>query len=424
MKILYQKRRQSEQGFALLMTLGVVVILGITIGSYLLLVSQEEKTVVRSERWNTALTMAEAGVEEALAQMNASPKNFSANGWVVSSGTNYAPNSSVPNRTLTVGSYTVKIAAATIPTIYSTGYASVPGTSQQVSRSVKVTAQTEPLFSVGLGSVNSINMNGNGVSSDSWNSHSTNQSNNGLYNGYVGTNGSVASEQGLVNIGNHTIDGNLYLGPNASYGGSGTVSGTIYTDYNVQFPPPVLPTSDTNGNSISWLPATVSGGTNTFTTGGYYFVNNSNPIYVKPGVNVTLHVQTQSFNPSTVTIGGGTTNSATLVIYHDPTSPGGSMTLGGNSTGGAIGNRPQNFLYFGLPNVASITLSGTSDFVGAIYAPTASLTLNGGGHGNNLMGSAIVSQVTLNGHYDFHYDESLATYGPPRGFIPITWQEL
>ncbi|HKW29366.1 MAG TPA: collagen-binding domain-containing protein, partial [Verrucomicrobiae bacterium] len=118
------------------------------------------------------------------------------------------------------------------------------------------------------------------------------------------------------------------------------------------------------------------------------------------------------------------TNSATLVIYHDPTSPGGSMTLGGNSSGGAIGNRPQNFLYFGLPNVASITLSGTSDFVGAIYAPTASLTLNGGGHGNNLMGSAIVNQVTLNGHYDFHYDESLANYGPPRGFIPITWQEL
>lgn len=81
MRILCQKRRQHQQGFALLMTLGVGVVLGITIGSYLLLISQEEKTVVRSERWNAALTMAEAGVDEALAQMNASPQDFAANGW-------------------------------------------------------------------------------------------------------------------------------------------------------------------------------------------------------------------------------------------------------------------------------------------------------------------------------------------------------
>jgi hypothetical protein len=30
----------------------------------------------------------------------------------------------------------------------------------------------------------------------------------------------------------------------------------------------------------------------------------------------------------------------------------------------------------------------------------------------------------LNGHYDFHYDESLATNGPTRGFIATSWQEL
>ncbi|HWY29655.1 MAG TPA: collagen-binding domain-containing protein, partial [Candidatus Acidoferrum sp.] len=91
---------------------------------------------------------------------------------------------------------------------------------------------------------------------------------------------------------------------------------------------------------------------------------------------------------------------------------------------GAVNNRPDNFYYFGLPGVNSITLGGNSVFVGAIYAPNASLTLNGGGGNNGLDGAAIVASVTLNGHYDFHYDTSLATNQFSRGVIPISWQEL
>jgi len=78
----------------------------------------------------------------------------------------------------------------------------------------------------------------------------------------------------------------------------------------------------------------------------------------------------------------------------------------------------------GLPAVTGITLSGTSSFVGAIYSPEASLTLNGGGNANNLIGSAVVNTVTLNGHYDFHYDTALATNGWNRGFVINQWQEL
>ena len=104
----------------------------------------------------------------------------------------------------------------------------------------------------------------------------------------------------------------------------------------------------------------------------------------------------------------------------------GRCDLGRKLRGGAIGNRPENFVYFGMTNVASITLSGNSTFVGAVYAPEATLTLNGGGNANNLEGSAIVNSVTLNGHYDFHYDVSLAkwVFGPARGYIPLSWQEL
>ena len=96
--------------------------------------------------------------------------------------------------------------------------------------------------------------------------------------------------------------------------------------------------------------------------------------------------------------------------------------MSGNSAPGVT--RPQNFYYYGLPGVTSITLGGNSTYIGVIYAPEASLTLNGGGNANNLEGAAIVGSVTLNGKYDFHYDESLATNGPSRGFIATSWQEL
>lgn len=430
MKIPCPKSQLPKEGYILMMTIIFVLLVGITLGSYLLLVRQEDQTVVRAQRWNNALAMAEAGVDEALAQMNDSSNNFAANGWIYTNGIYSLPAA----RVLADGSYTVKIdTSGAVPRIYSTGYASVPDTSQQVSRTVEVTTTVSPQspFFVGLGAVGDINMNGHGMVTASWDSLTNTLSSNGLFVAtLISTNGDVASVLGVVNIGNHTINGNLYLGPNASYSGSSNqVTGTIYYGYNVQFPNVTLPTTSIfDNNSISWLPAPVSSsgsastGTNTFATSGYYYVDNSNPIYVAPGVTSIVQVATANFDPSTVTIGGGTSDSGTLIIYQDS----GTATLGGNSSGGAIGNRPMNFIYYGLSNVDQVTLSGSSTFVGAIYAPQATLILNGGGDANNLEGSAIVLNATLNGHYNIWYDEALSQWmsGPGRGYIPTSWQEL
>jgi hypothetical protein len=62
--------------------------------------------------------------------------------------------------------------------------------------------------------------------------------------------------------------------------------------------------------------------------------------------------------------------------------------------------------------------------VGVIYAPSAELTLNGGGNNNGLIGSSITKTITMNGHYDFHYDEALGNLGPAAGFAPTSWTEL
>jgi hypothetical protein len=398
---------KKDRGSALLVTmLFILTAAAIAIG-YLAMVQNSHQLVARSQRWNDSLVLAESGVEEALAGLN------SASGFTGAT------------RTLNGGTYSVKYYSASPGYILSTGSVAVPLTGDMISRKVKVVVATQTPTWIGLGTILSINMNGNGISADSFNSYDPSQSNQGLYNGYVGTNSNVASVQGAVSIGNHTIDGNLYLGPNASYGGSGTVTGTIYSDWNISFPDVTLPTTDTNGNAVVWTPAPVTNITGTathvFNSNGYYSINDNNPVTVQPGVTVYLNVQSAiAYNPSGLTINGGTTNSGNVRMYLQSAS----VTLSGNSAGGAVNNRAQNLEIFGLPSVAGITMSGNSTFVGVIYAPEASLTLNGGGNNSNLIGAAIVSTVTLNGHYDFHYDTSLSTNGPPAGYVVSSWQEL
>jgi hypothetical protein len=419
MKIVLRARAQNE-GSILVFSLILVIVLGMALGSYLVLASGQEQAVSRAQRWNSAIDVSEAGVEEALAQVNNSPSDFSVNGWTAS-GNQYGPQ----QRTLVNGTYSVLVVAGSTPTIYSTGYVAAPITGQLIKRTVRVTTQVLPLFNVALGAVGDINMNGNSMATDSWNSHDPTLSTNGTYiSSKISTNGDVASEGGIVNIGNHTIDGNLYLGPTATYtSGTSGVLGDIDKAYNVNFPDVTLPSSAASATSL-----TASGGTNFILLDNMtYAVNNNNnkPIVVAAGLtNVTLIINVENYSPSTITLLGGTTNAASLTIYDNPPSLGGTVSLGGNSSGGAIGATPVNFIFYGMPNLTSITLSGTSTFIGAIYAPEASLALNGGGSGNNLEGAAIVNNATLNGHYDIHYDEALAKFGPAKGFVASSWQEL
>ena len=416
MKIIF-RQGQRNQGSILFLTLILSIVMGISLGSYLILTSGQEKSVSRSQRWNAALDAAEAGIEDGLAQVNNSPKDFSANGWTAGSGT-YGPE----NQTLIGGRYSVLVVGSSTPTLYSTGYVSAPITGETVQRAVRVTTQVLPLFNVALGAVGNINMNGNSAATDSWNSHSTNLSTGGFYDATkTSTNGDVASQQGIVNIGQHTIDGNLYLGPTATYtSGTNQILGDIDKDYNVNFPDATLPTN--LGNPI---PPTITNGAYNITANGYYVVSASLPIKVAAGLsNVVVKVTAQTFSPASIDLGGGMTNPSTLTIYDAPTVTGGSISLSGNSSGGAIAATPVNLIIYGLPNLTSITLGGTSSFIGAIYAPEAVMSLNGGGNSNNLMGAAIVKTVTLNGHYDFHYDEALGAWGPAKGFIANSWQEL
>src|SRR5882672_1878400 len=87
MKIQFSKQ-DREQGSILMITFFVATAIVIALASYLLLVRGQYVSVVRSQSWNSALAMAEAGAEEAMAQLNPGATaqtisvNRSANGWV------------------------------------------------------------------------------------------------------------------------------------------------------------------------------------------------------------------------------------------------------------------------------------------------------------------------------------------------------
>jgi hypothetical protein len=59
-------------------------------------------------------------------------------------------------------------------------------------------------------------------------------------------------------------------------------------------------------------------------------------------------------------------------------------------------------------SVSSLDFDGNGQFIGVIAAPSADVHLNGGGYAtNDYIGALIGNSITMNGSFNFHFDESL-----------------
>ena len=412
----------------LLVTLFMVGLLGFFLFSYLYLVRTQRTLVARSQAWNATLPMAEAGIEEALAQLNPGAPHpvvdRSANGWGSPAGGFYGPVS----RRLATGSYSVLFTTDPQPVIYSTGYVTIPTMSAVLSRTIRVTTTNTPLFMVGMAAKQNIDLKGNNVTANSFDSMNPSLSTNGRYDSTkTSTNGDIASVQGLVNVGNADIYGSLLLGPTAtdSINNNGFVTGGVSNDFNVDFPDVILP-------QTSWLPVTplllpllIDGvlynyafGTLGGLPGGDYVISGLNGnLYVGTNTGVRLLINGNA-SPGVIRVAGPGAG-ARLSIYMN----GSSFTLTGQST--ADGGNALNLSYFGTTNNTSISLSGNASFTGTIYAPEASFSLGGGGNNTyDFVGASVTQSVTMNGHFNFHFDENLLRNGPQIGYAATSWTEL
>src|SRR5262249_43764775 len=143
-----------------------------------------------------------------------------------------------------------------------------------------------------------------------------------------------------------------------------------------------------------------------FTIPGYYVVNDSGTIYVAPNVAVQLRVTASTFNPNYIYVAGTSNTAGSLQVYME----GATANLG--TTDMTQSGRAINMAFFGMPTCTSVNYNGSGDFTGLIYAPEADFHLAGGGSSVvNFVGASVTKTVQINGHYLFHYDESLKNSG-------------
>lgn len=416
----------SQTGSILIITLFLAVLAGVFLGSYFAIVKQQRNLVARSQAWNAAFTVAEAGVEEALAQLNPGAPlpwiNRAGNGWGGPTAGIYGP----VTRNVSGGTYSVAVSTNLYPVIYSTGYVSVASLSAQLTRVVCVSTTNVPLFTVGMAARQNINFSGNNATTDSFDSSNPSLSTNSRWDpSKISTNGTIASMGGVVSVGNANINGEVLLGATASdtIKNNGFISGGVENDFNFDFPNVVLPQTSWINAGASFNPQTIDGVyyqyVFTASTNADYLINNLNGnIYVNTNSHIRIQL-TGVNNPDQVRVAGPGSNAGSLALYVN----GPSFTLTGHDTvdGGIAGN----LSVFGTTNCLNVVLSGNASFTGTIYAPQANVSLGGGGAGPyDFVGSIIANNFSINGGFRFHFDEALLRNGPTRGYAANGWQEL
>src|SRR5204862_7157283 len=129
--------------------------------------------------------------------------NRAGNGWGAASNGLYGPVS----RALSSGTYSVVFTTDTNPVIYATGYVTIPTLSATIKRVLRVGTTNAPLFPVAGGARFGIDLKGNNISSDSFNSAVPSLSTGGFYDTTkTSTNGDLASIAGIVNVGNANVN--------------------------------------------------------------------------------------------------------------------------------------------------------------------------------------------------------------------------
>jgi hypothetical protein len=530
MKIIRFKLNQAG-GFALMLTILITGLVGLLLLAYLSMLTGQNQAVMRSQAWNSAIPMVEAGVEDAMTHLNThGSTNLGCDGWTLSGGVYWM------NRVMGDSAYYVTItnwvpgALNLNPIIESKGYVPMPvqvasaqnwmfatvsvpdATRNYIGRGVRATAAKDYLFTKALVAKGQIDMKGNNVSTDSFDSSDPNYSNNGLYTSTKRkANGDIATDSQLtnsLNVGNANIYGHISTGPNGSAdigangivgdmawhaaGNTGIQTGYSANDMNVSLTDVKLPFTSgaftpTGGNvtnvvyayttnsSITTTVTYPAGNPTTITTNSasssVYPVGSPGPVVTNWSLGLlgVLKVSTYTYPTFVANYYTRTTNGTVTVTYYDyilgdgnyqlsslsgsvyvqgkavllvtssatPTSitiadgkslqlynQAPSFSLSGNVVLNGTGTASE-FGYYGLPGNTSVSFNGNAAFVGTIYAPEAALSLGGGGNNNyDFIGSAVANSITMNGHYNFHYDEALEKTGPYRSYVVTSWKEM
>jgi hypothetical protein len=276
MKIQLAKQlKQLASALLVVMVLGGILCLSVMY--YLSLIEQQNTLSVRSQAWNMAIAVSEAGIEEGLEALNSGGIPSSADGWsqngTVYSRTNTLPEGNwytvnmdyaIPNNpAITARAHVVLPILAAAPSLSMFAAVGSDGTaSTAFSRAIRVTCSKNPtsLYTAAMVSKHAIDLKGNGVATDSYDSSDPTKSTNGKYDAskYTGDHGDVATDDSvIVGVQQANIYGTLHTGPNGSFSigtqggvgthawqsanGSGMQPGHFLQDADFTYPDTTLP---------------------------------------------------------------------------------------------------------------------------------------------------------------------------------------
>ncbi len=400
-----------------------VIILGlvtVVVAALLTVVQRHHFFTARSMTWCSAIPIAEAGIEEAMAHLGTRPRNFATNGWTMS-GSNCVKTRYFTNTPGTVadGYFYTTIRTAKPPTIVSVGFGRIPGQTNFTRRTVLVmTKENPPAYAIIA--KQTINISGS-ANIDSFDSTDPNYSTGGQYdplkrNDRAGV-ATLSSAVPAISTGSGEIWGFATTGPGGTVTGTvgdgawnSTTSGLqpnhVRNDFNLAIPD----VSEPVFAAPNAIPAS-----QVLVNGDYLFSGKLKQGFVVAG-KARLWIQGDvALTSGEIVITPGNS----LEIFIGRTSgPNVSAKFGGNGIqNGAL--TASSCKIWGLPTCKELTFSGGASLTSVIYAPQADVKMNGN---SDIYGAITANSFDCSGNMGIHQDESLSGKGPP--FTIISWEEL
>jgi hypothetical protein len=415
--------RKSRNGSVLVLSLLTCTLVGLALGSCLVLIANRNLTAMRATAWNTAIPVLEAGIEEALTHLHHDSNNPTANDWtagVVDGKPVYWKHREFPD-----GShyYVTNFGfGSSSPVIHSAGYVPSPlSEDQYISRLVAVGTTNPPsLFNYAIAANGPVKLSGSAVV-DGYDSSIGNYDpvTNRMANGGIATNSKLPK---AIDVGSAHLYGKAVTGPGGTVSVSGGSIGDlswesgiqpgdwVNNDMNVQFqpnsPPAPIGTDFPEYETVGTTNFTYLG-SGSYTMDEFISNHQTRPMVITG--KATLYVK----NNFTVSGLGGVyvESGASLKLY-----VGGTASIGGDGVVNRFGS-PANFSFFGLPTCTSVILSGWGNLVGTINAPQADFKATGTG---SIFGAVICNTFTSSGTTGVHYDQAAGYQGI---FLVTSWQE-
>lgn len=433
------RRAPAERGTVLIVTLLVLALLALGVGSYLSLNLNTSRLARLSYQQNAAFHLAEAGAEEGLWSFNQAHSGNAAawNGWTVQGTAAWRKLDNFDlggNSRGTIQVYTTNTspAAGSSPRVVALARIETPGLPAS-TRMLEITLGRRSFFANGIVARDKVKFSGANTTVDSWNSDPDNNPATAAvpYGTTVrndrGSIATLAVENTAMLINHASVWGRVAtgggtpeVGTHGSIRGADTPEGVridpsrVTTDFSADLP--VL-TAPLDGTPLATVGATLgtAGSATRWRIAGIA-LNGSKTLTILGDVTLILTATTGSAldvtgNASIIIPAG-----SSLTVYVEA-----GLKIAGN--GVANGNhRPVTCRIYGTSTSGqSIHVAGNGALKAVVYAPHADVQVNGNG---DIMGAVVGATITFTGNAAFHYDESLAAEADNAPFGITRWREL